>query len=86
MARIVATLNDCNTVSSSLAPAARTRWSEDFIGIKGTSNVRLPPNEKENVEEQRRLDGDGNLEEIPVKLGKLPVRVNASQNCQMVVY
>jgi hypothetical protein len=61
MARIVATLNNCNNVSSSLAPAARTRWSEDFIGTKGTSDVRLPPDKMENLEEQRRLDGGRKL-------------------------
>jgi hypothetical protein len=43
MARIVATLNNSNSVSSSQAPADRTRWSEDFIGtINGKSNVHLP--------------------------------------------
>jgi hypothetical protein len=80
MARVVATLNDCtrNSVSSSLAPAARTRWSEDFIGIKCTSDVRLPPDKMENLEEQCRLDGEGKLRENPSGIRK----ITGSGECQ----
>jgi hypothetical protein len=77
MARTVATLNDCNSVSSSLAPAARTRWSEDFNGIKCTSDVRLPPDEMENLE-VRRLDGDGKFRGNPSGIRK----ITGSGECQ----
>jgi hypothetical protein len=78
MARIVATLNDCNSVSSSLAPAARTRWSQDFIGIECTSDERLPPGKMENLEEQRRLDGDGKFRGNPCEIRK----TTGSGECQ----
>jgi hypothetical protein len=85
MARVVATLNNCDIVSSSLALAAQKRWSEDFVGINGKSNVHLPPDKGKILEEQRRLDGDGRRLDGDGKLRGNPSgirKITGSGECQ----